>query len=577
MEKQNNIDFQNIHNIKYSYNDSSIRHDLLFEHLPEAVFILDKYKIINCNSFAIDLFSCHSKKDLVDLDFSILSIDKTKKSMRSIDRNNSMIDRAIEIGTCHFVSSYFKKDSSSFLASISFVHIPEDSYGRIVAVVRDITEDNKKEQEINNLAFKDGLTGLYNRNYFLKHIDQKISESPDETFAILFMDLDGFKKINDNLGHANGDKLLEVVGNKLKQVMGPTNKIARIGGDEFITLVNSAYDTDEIIEFANRVVEFFQQPFIFDTHIFHMSISIGIAIYPLNGCDVETLIKNADIAMYKAKENTGSHIEFFSQNLNEKINSQFVLENNLWFALDNDEFYLEYQPIIDIESKKVVSAETLTRWKSKTLGLIPPYKFIPIAEENNLIIPIGKWVLKEACRQNKAWQDMGIPPITIAVNVSLKQLEQDDFVATVNEVLEETGLDPKYLEIELTESIPVDNISHIINVLSSLSSLGIKLSIDDFGTGYSSLGQLKKLSIDKLKIDKSFVNDINVNTDNTQIVSTIIAMANILKLQVVAEGIETDNQLTFLKENHCDMGQGFLFSRPLGKDSFIEFLKDNSK
>ncbi|KDR96559.1 diguanylate cyclase (GGDEF) domain-containing protein [Peptoclostridium litorale DSM 5388] len=577
MEKQNNIDFQNIHNIKYSYNDSSIRHDLLFEHLPEAVFILDKYKIINCNSFAIDLFNCHSKKDLVDLDFSILSIDKTKKSTRSIDRNNSMIDGAIKVGACHFVSSYFKKDGSSFLASISFVHIPEDSYGRIVAVVRDITENNKKEQEINTLAFKDGLTGLYNRNYFLKHIDQKISESPDETFAILFMDLDGFKKINDNLGHANGDKLLEVVGNKLKTVMGPSNKIARIGGDEFITLINSAYDTDEIIEFANRVVEFFQQPFIFDTHIFHMSISIGIAIYPLNGCDVETLIKNADIAMYKAKENTGSHIEFFSQNLNEKINSQFVLENNLWFALDNDEFYLEYQPIIDIESTKIVSAETLTRWQSKKLGLIPPYKFIPIAEENNLIIPIGKWVLKEACRQNKEWQDMGIAPITIAVNVSLKQLEQDDFVDTVNEILEETGLDPKYLEIELTESIPVENISHIINVLSSLSGLGIKLSIDDFGTGYSSLGQLKKLSIDKLKIDKSFVNDINVDTDNTQIVSTIIAMANILKLQVVAEGIETNNQLSFLKENHCDMGQGFLFSRPLGKDSFIEFLKNNSK
>lgn len=577
MDKQNNIDFRDIHDIKYSYNDSSIRHDLLFEHLPEAVFILDKYKILNCNQFAIDLFKCSNKKDLVDLDFSILSMDKTKKSTRSIDRNNSKISCAIENGSCHFESSYFKKDGSSFLASISFVHIPEDSKGRVVAVVRDITEDSKKEQEINTLAFKDCLTGLYNRNYFLKHIENKIAESPDETFAILFMDLDGFKKINDNLGHANGDKLLEVVGNKLKQVMGPSNKIARIGGDEFITLVNSAYDTDEIIEFANNVVEFFQQPFIFDTHIFHMSISIGIAIYPLNGCDVETLIKNADIAMYKAKENTGSYIEFFSQNLNEKINSQFVLENNLWFALDNNEFYLEYQPIIDIESKKVVSAETLTRWKSEKLGLIPPYKFIPIAEENNLIVPIGKWVLKEACRQNKEWQDMGLPPITIAVNVSLKQLDQDDFVDIVEEVLSETGLDPRYLEIELTESIPVDNISHIINVLANLSNLGIKLSIDDFGTGYSSLGQLKKLSIDKLKIDKSFVNDINVDTDNTQIVSTIIAMANILKLQVVAEGIETANQLSFLKENQCDMGQGFLFSRPLGKEAFVEFLKKHSK
>ncbi|AHM57623.1 putative signaling protein (plasmid) [Peptoclostridium acidaminophilum DSM 3953] len=362
----------------------------------------------------------------------------------------------------------------------------------------------------------------------------------------------------------------------LKSIIGPARNVARIGGDEFITVIEDYSDDDELIELANAIVEFFRQPFIFDTHIFHMSVSIGIALHPTNGDDVESLIKNADIAMYKAKERPGSYIEFFSPNLNEKINSAFLLENNLWFALDKNEFHLEYQPIVDINSGHVVAAESLLRWKSEKLGLVPPYSFIPIAEENNLIVPIGKWVLNEACRQNKKWQDMGLNPITMAVNVSLKQFEQDDFVDTVSQILEDTGLDPQYLELEITESIPVENISKTIDMLSRLSSLGVRLSMDDFGTGYSSLGQLKKLSIDTLKIDRSFVSDINKNTDNTQIVSTIIAMANILNLHVVAEGIETDNQLSFLRENSCNMGQGYLFSRPLGKDAFLKFLVENS-
>lgn len=553
-----------------------INYEQFFEDFPEAIFILQGSSIAGCNENAAALFGCHSKIDLVGHDFPVLSLDKTKKSLRTHEQNTLMIESALKEGRCDFDTTYFRKNGESFLARTSLIKLDCASDDICAAVVRDVTRYSKNEEEIKSLAYKDSLTGLYNRRYFLKYLNELLSSADNKPIAVLFFDLDGFKKINDNLGHANGDKLLQVVAKNIKRIIGLESIVARIGGDEFITAIENYYDEDEIIELANSIVEFFRQPFIFDTHIFHMSVSIGIALHPSNGDDVEALIKNADIAMYKAKERPGSYIEFFSPNLNEKINSAFVLENNLWFALDKEEFHLEYQPIVDIDSGKVVAAESLLRWKSSKLGLVPPYSFIPIAEENNLIVPIGKWVLREACSQNKKWQDMGLSPITVAVNVSLKQFEQDDFVKTVSKTLMETGLEPKYLELEITESIPVENISHTIDVLSRLSDLGVKLSIDDFGTGYSSLGQLKKLSIDTLKIDKSFVSDININTDNTEIVSTIIAMANILNLQVVAEGIETDNQLGFLRDNSCSMGQGYLFSRPLGEEAFVEFLIENN-
>jgi diguanylate cyclase (GGDEF)-like protein/PAS domain S-box-containing protein len=558
-----------------SYSNNDMQYKLLFEGFPDATLLIEEDSIIDCNKAAVELYGLTSKEELIGLKtYELHSKDDESKSYYK-ERDEKMLKIALELGNHRFEEICHIKNGRNLNVEIILNSLPIKNRKLISAIVRDITENKEKEKSIDSLIFKDYLTGLYNKRFFTEYLKKELIRiaNKKENLAVLFMDLDGFKKINDNLGHENGDKVLQIVADELKEIIGELGIVARFGGDEFLITIPKIKSSKYVLNIAQKIVEIFKQAFIFDTHVFYISTSIGIAMYPSGGTDAETLIKNADMAMYKAKETSGSKIEFYSSDLNEKISNQFVLENNLWFALDKNELFLQYQPIIDIEKNEIIAAEVLLRWDNDKLGLIPPDKFIPIAEESNLIVPIGQWILKTACYQNKMWQDIGLKPITIAVNISVKQLEQEDFPELVEEILNETRLDPQYLELEITESISAKNIEDIIKILKKLSNLGVKLSIDDFGTGYSSLGQLKKLFIDKLKIDKSFVNDINEDLDNTAIVSTIIAMANILNLKVVAEGIETQNQLSFLKENSCHMGQGYLFSRPLDGDAFEELLK----
>ncbi|SHH41252.1 sensor domain-containing protein [Tepidibacter thalassicus] len=447
----------------------------------------------------------------------------------------------------------------------------------LYSIVHDITENINKEKKIKYLAFRDSLTGLYNRAFFKEKLDWYLNEfsKDNKMLAVMFIDLDDFKKINDNLGHPTGDKLLKKIANQLKKQVGKNNLIARIGGDEFLILLPQIKSTQDSIKTAQKIIDIFNKPYFIDNYELHISGSIGISLYPSHGTTSDILIKNADIAMYKAKNNGKNKFELFSDDLNEKVKEEFMLENHLRHALKRNEFIVYYQPIVDTNIPKIIGAEALLRWKHPKLGFIPPNKFIPIAESKGFINPIGEWILKTASIQVKKWHDLGYNDIFVSVNISVNQLKQKNFVSLVSKILKETGLKPEYLNLEITESIYMENIDYIIDVVKNLKNLKLNISIDDFGTGYSSLAQLKNLSISKLKIDRTFTKDINIDLNNNNIVSAIIAMANNLNIKVIAEGVETKDQLEFFKNNNCNVIQGYLFSPPLDKNSFEELINSN--
>ncbi|TCO70041.1 EAL domain-containing protein [Marinisporobacter balticus] len=443
------------------------------------------------------------------------------------------------------------------------------------AIISDITERKKKEEKIEYMAFRDALTGLYNRTFFINQLNHEISKTQNENIAILFLDLDDFKRINDTLGHSVGDKVLKEVSVIIKKCVREIDWVARIGGDEFMILLSQLQNKTMPSDIANYIINALNEPVRVDKKSLRISVSIGISQYPKDGKDAETLIKNADIAMYKAKENKNTdkkHSMLFHPSMDKEVNQEFLLSNHLRYAIEKKELYIYYQPIVEVHTEKIVAAEALLRWKHPEFGLISPEEFIPVAEKTGLINEIGKWVLKNACIQNKRWQNQGYSSLTICVNISVNQLKQKEFPQLVGNILNEINFDPKYLELEITESISTENVENIENILYDLKRLGISLSIDDFGTGYSSLAKLRQLPISKLKIDKSFISDIDDQLTNIQIPSAIIAMAKSLNIKVVAEGIETKKQLECLKDLACEFGQGYLLSPPVDKDSFERIL-----
>jgi diguanylate cyclase (GGDEF)-like protein/PAS domain S-box-containing protein len=438
-------------------------------------------------------------------------------------------------------------------------------------VGRDITQRKKAEKTIQNMAFYDALTGLPNRNKFRQELDQLLSQSNNQMLAVLFLDLDRFKIINDTKGHTVGDLLLKQVANRLVLAVQKNGIVSRHGGDEFIILLKDL-DKEQVANMSKRILTEFSKPLILNNQEFYVTPSIGISLYPSDGTDEETLIKLADIAMYMAKERGKNNFQFYSSKLNGLSSRKMELENSLRKALEQNQLLLYYQPQVEIASGKTVGVEALIRWKHPEYGFVTPNEFIPLAEETGLIVPLGKWILQQACEQNKAWQDAGFMKIPIAVNISVRQLQDDDFVNAVSSILKETGLDSKYLELEITESV-MYNIERSTVILNELKKLGVKISIDDFGTGYSSLSYLKHLPIDKIKIDKSFVDDIINHSNQGAIVKTIIDMGHNLNYTVIAEGIETDVQVNFLKKHSCRIGQGYFYSRPLPVEEVSEFFK----
>jgi diguanylate cyclase (GGDEF)-like protein len=394
-----------------------------------------------------------------------------------------------------------------------------------------------------------------------------------EMLAVVFLDLDGFKTINDTLGHAVGDQLLKNVAQRLRSCLRQGDILARWGGDEFTLLLSPISSAEDAGKIATEILDTLNLPLQLDSRELHIKASLGIALAPYDGEDADTLLKNADAAMYRAKQQGRNNYQLYTQAIGTKAQERLVLENNLYRALERQEFQLYYQPQIDLQTGEIVGMEALIRWQNPELGFISPSQFIPLAEETGLISLIGEWVLWEACTQNRAWQSLGLPPVRIAVNLSARQFQQKNLVKVIAQVLEATKLEPCYLELEITESIAMQDLPLTISVLRTLRSMGIHIAIDDFGTGYSSLSSLKHFPLDKLKIDQSFVRDLVTDSYDAAIITALVALGRGLKLEVVAEGVETQEQLVFLRSVQCDGVQGYFLSYPLPAQEATNLLK----
>ena len=441
--------------------------------------------------------------------------------------------------------------------------------------VEAITERKLHEAEIQFQATHDALTGLPNRTLLHDRMQQAVlhSERYSNITAIAFLDLDQFKFINDSLGHQVGDELLKITAQRLTSCLRESDTVARQGGDEFVLLLTSQPDEDSITQTMQRVLHEVAQPWMANDLEFRITCSIGVTLCPDDGRDVETLLKNADSAMYKAKELGRNNFQYFAAEMNDTVTDRLALLNRLRQAIPKNEFVLHYQPKVDLASGKIIGSEALIRWNSDE-GLVSPASFIPLAEETGLIIQIGEWVLRTACRQNRTWQLAGHPPMPISVNLSPRQLARGDIVELVERVLAETGMQAKYLELEITESVMATDVEKSFALLTRLRALGVKISLDDFGTGYSSLSYLKRFPVDTLKIDQSFVRDIATNPDSAAIIKAIISLGHNLNLTVLAEGIETEEHFQFLLKNGCDEGQGYLMSKPVTNHAFIKLLHE---
>ena len=443
-----------------------------------------------------------------------------------------------------------------------------------MAVMQRRVEDMLRHQ-----ASHDRLTGLPNRILFDDRLSLALARTHGngEMLAVIFLDLDGFKTINDTLGHAVGDQLLKNVSTRLTSCLRDGDLLARWGGDEFTLLLSPISCPEAAAKMAKNILSALNSPLEFAGQELHIKASLGIALAPYDGEDAETLLKNADAAMYRAKQQGRNNYQLYTAAIGTKAQERLSLENNLYKALERQEFLLHYQPQIDLQTGVVVGMEALIRWQSRELGLISPGVFIPLAEEMGLINAIGEWVLWTACTQNRAWQSLGLPPIRVAVNLSARQFQQKNLLPVIAQVLDATQLEPCYLELEITESIAMYDIPSTIDLLRTLRAMGIQIAIDDFGTGYSSLSSLKHFPLDKLKIDQSFVRDLVTDSYDAAITSAVVALGHGLKLEVVAEGVETQEQLTFLRSVKCDGMQGYLLSRPLPADSATHLLSDSTK
>jgi len=459
--------------------------------------------------------------------------------------------------------------------SVAPIHDGEGRAAGAVIVFRDVSVARAMALQMTHSAEHDFLTGLPNRMLLNDRISQAIvlASRHNRHVAVLFLDLDGFKHINDSLGHPVGDKLLQSIATRLVDCVRASDTVSRQGGDEFVVLLSEVELSEDAAITARRMLHAVSQPHSIDQHDLHVTTSIGVSVYPEDGLDAETLIKNADTAMYQAKESGRQSFQFFKPAMNARAVERQSIEEGLRRALERQEFVLYYQPKVDLMSGAINGAEALIRWIHPTRGLIPPMDFIPIAEDCGLILLIGAWALREACAQSRAWTKAGLPTVTMAVNVSAIEFRDKNFLNRLFEVINETGLDPRLLELELTESVLMKHAASTAVILQSLREAGIRLAIDDFGTGYSSLSYLRKFPVDAVKIDQTFIRQISAD-DDTTIVKAVIGMARGLKLRVIAEGVETPEELAFLRAYRCDEAQGYYFSRPVPARQFAMMLKD---
>jgi diguanylate cyclase (GGDEF)-like protein len=483
---------------------------------------------------------------------------------------------------CIVVSSVLGEDQAvAALKMGAHDYLLKSNLSRLVSAVESELEEAETRREkkradasVQRQASHDNLTDLPNRSLFKDRLTLALAHANRyrNMLAVLFVDLDRFKNIIDTLGPAIGDRLLQGVAERLASCLDEGDTLARLGGDEFVILLPRLQRADKAVKLAQRILEVLKPVFVFNGHELHITTSIGISLYPYDGTDVDTLLKNADTALYRAKEQGRNNYQLYTPAMNARAFERLAMENSLRKALERQQFLLHYQPQVDTEHGRIVGTEALVRWQHPDLGIVYPAEFITLAEETGLIVPLGEWVLRAACAQTQAWHKAGYPNLTVAVNLSARQFQHQGLMDTIARVLKETELDPRTLELEITESIAMQNADFTNVILRHLKDMGVRIAMDDFGTGYSSLSYLRKFPIDTLKIDQSFVRDLTSDPNDAAIANAIIVLAHSLKLKVVAEGVETPEQETFLKTHQCDKLQGYLYNRPLSATELEQVL-----
>lgn len=518
-------------------------------------------KIIYSNPAEADIHG-YSPEELVGKEANMFAPEAQRRKLTP-EQLNSM-------GLLRRESINIRKSGETFPAQLTSLAV-RSSDGRCLGVVttcEDITNRKEIEKRIHRLAYFDPLTGLPNRGMFLDRLQQALAfaHREERSVCLVFLDLDNFKDVNDTYGHDFGDKLLKQVAERLNGTMRESDTLARLGGDEFVVILTSITSHESTANAVQRIMSVFTQPFLIDDKKIFCSVSIGIAVYPDDGMDTESLLKCADTAMYHAKEEGKSQYRFFSAEMNQKIMRRVLLENSLRSGLDRDEFFVKYQPQWDLKSSRMIGVEVLLRWQSLDFGLLPPSEFISLTENSGLIFELGQWVLRTACTQAKRWEQNGHRNFKVAVNISGKQLKQPDFLDMIARSIKETGVSPRALELEFTETVIMEDAEKTIETLRALKKMGVQLSIDNFGTGYSSLNYLKHFPIDRIKIDRSFVADLNGDEKDAALVEAMISMGHSLNRTVLAEGVENNKQLDFLRALKCDEAQGFFLAMPMTAD-----------
>jgi diguanylate cyclase (GGDEF)-like protein/PAS domain S-box-containing protein len=552
--------------------NSENKYRVLFEDSADANWLMDEKGFLDCNSAALQMFGYPAGAPM--LHPADISPPNQPDGTNSRTAAEQKMAAAFLNRKERFEWLHQRKNGDVFPAEVCLTALTLSGRPSLLATVRDISDRKLAEERVQFLAFYDALTGLPNRTLLLDRLNKALADARRQEYkiALLFLDLDRFKDINDSLGHSVGDLFLQEVAERLKRFARDQDTVARLGGDEFLIMLTHVKDTPDAAIAAERLMDAMTAEFVIQGHSLNVRCSVGISIFPEHGADRETLIKNADAAMYSAKGSSRNNFRFFTADMNAQAVERLTLESSLRLSLDNKELFLVYQPQMEIATGKIVALEALLRWQHPKLGLVPPDRFIRIAENSGLILPIGEWVLRTACSQARKWQEEGLPAVSVAVNVSAVQFRQEDFCELIRRVLHETGLEPQYLELELTESLLLANADVTFSVLQELKAMGLTLAIDDFGTGYSNFNYLRQFRVSKLKIDRSFIRDIAVNPDDAAITTAIISMAKSLNLKVVAEGVENEGQMSFLRAHQCDEIQGYYFSKPLAADKVADKL-----
>lgn len=557
--------------LKQSYK----KYELIAEHSDNFVALIDEEGKFHYISPTFNLLLHYDLKTLgqqnmFDL-IHIKDLDSIKREIQNLLKNGGRkTSTKQEFRLLHGEGRYIDVE-----ANIKIIYDDEPSSKKFILIaMSDISIRKEVEQNLYHLAYYDSLTNLPNRSNFMKELRSYVLDIQlaKEKFALLFIDLDNFKLINDQQGHDIGDLVIVNAANNIKGAIREKDVVARMSGDEFIVLLKGIENEEDTMDIVRKIMEKFRLPIHLNGKEYAITCSIGIAFYPEHGKSPEELIKNADAALSEVKRNSKDNYAIYDRQLENVSLERRIIENAMRKGLNEHQFFLEYQPKINIQNNQLVGVEALVRWNHPDLGAIPPGKFISLAEATGLIVPLGEWILKESCRQGREWQNKGFGQLIVAVNVSVRQLQDPNFVQQVEQILKDTGFNPKLLELELTESILAD-LNSIIPVLNRLRNMGIQISVDDFGTGYSSLSYIKHLPVDTLKVDASFVKDIHKNEESKAIVKAIINLANTIGLKVIAEGIENEAHVITLRNDGCMFGQGFYYSRPLKKEEFEEFVQ----